>query len=195
MLLTFRLEFDRESPVPLVLCANTIRVIGDEPVRLAEIPRLTGGSTETTDIGWQLRPYVVVEPDPAASRGKVVRLSPRGLKAQQAYHRLIGEIEKRWEARFGQEEIGRLRESLRGLLGRSIEDLPVLSEGLVPPRGTMRAGDLAPALGRPDVGTAARQRIRDLVAQIEAFVCDPTGTLPHYPLWDMNRGFGPRRLT
>ena len=20
---------------------------------------------------------------------------------------------------------------------------------------------------------------------------DPAGTLPHYPLWDMNRGFGP----
>jgi len=23
------------------------------------------------------------------------------------------------------------------------------------------------------------------------FVRDPAGTLPHYPLWDMNRGFGP----
>jgi hypothetical protein len=27
--------------------------------------------------------------------------------------------------------------------------------------------------------------------QTETFVCDPAGTLPHYPLWDMNRGFGP----
>ena len=68
---------------------------------------------------------------------------------------------------------------------------PLLSEGLVPPQGTVRAGDQTPALGRGNVGAAARQRIRDLVVQTEAFVRDPAGTLPHYPLWDMNRGFGP----
>ncbi len=38
---------------------------------------------------------------------------------------------------------------------------------------------------------AAKQRARELVAQTEDFVRDPAGTLPHYPLWDMNRGFGP----
>jgi mono/diheme cytochrome c family protein len=32
--------------------------------------------------------------------------------------------------------------------------------------------------------------MRDLVAQTKAFVRDPAGTLPHYPLRDMNRGFG-----
>ena len=40
-----------------------------------------------------------------------------------------------------------------------------MSQGLVPPPGTARAGDQAPALGRRDVGAAARQRMRDLVAQ------------------------------
>jgi hypothetical protein len=191
LLLTFRLEFDRESPAPLVLCANTLRVLGERPIRAAEIPRLTGGSPETSDIGWQMKPYVVVKPDPTASRGKVVCLSPRGLRAQQTYHRLIAEIEKRWEARFGKEEIGRLRESLQGLFDRRTGDGALLSEGLVPPQGTVRAGDQAPALGRRDVGSAARQRRRDLVAQTGAFVRDPAGALPHYPAWDMNRGFGP----
>jgi hypothetical protein len=191
LLLTFRLEFDRASPVPLVHCANTLRILSEKPIRLAEIPRLTGGSPETTDIGWQIKPYVVVEPDPTASRGKVVRLSPRGLTAQQTYQRLIWEIEKRWEARFGKAEIGRLRESLEGFLDRRSGDVPALLEGLLPPQGTVRAGDQAPALGRRDVGTAARQRIRDLVTQTETFVRDPQGALPHYPLWDMNRGFGP----
>jgi hypothetical protein len=191
LLLTFRLEFDRESPAPLVYCANTLRVLGEEPIRAAEIPRLTGGSPETTDIGWQIKPYVVVTPDPAASRGKVVRLSSRGLMAQQAYHRLIWEIEKRWEDRFGKKAIARLRASLQGLFDRQSGGAPLLSEGLVPPGGTVRAGDQAPALGRRDVGAAARQRMRDLVAQTEGFVRDPAGRLPHYPLWDMNRGFGP----
>ena len=54
-----------------------------------------------------------------------------------------------------------------------------------------RAGDQTPALGRRNVGPAARQRMRDLVAQTEAFVRDPAGTLPHHPSWHMNRGFGP----
>jgi len=183
LLLAFRIEFDRESPVPLVYAANTLRVLGEKPIRTAEIPRLTGGSPETSDIGWQIKPYVVVALDPAAKRGKVVRLSARGLQAQQAYHRLLGDIKQRWEERFGKAAVGQLREALQGLFNR-------LSEGMVPPRGTVRAGDQAPALGRRDVGSAARQRMRDLVAQTEAFVRDPAGTLPHHPAWDMNRGFG-----
>ena len=191
LLLTFRLEFDRESRLPLALCANTLRVLGEKPIRVAEIPRLTGGSPETTGIGWQIKPYVVVTPDPTASRGKLVRLSPLGLRTERAYHRLIGQIEERWDLRFDKEAIGRLRGSLQRLFDRHNEAGPLLSEGLVPPKGTVRAGDRAPALGRRDVGTAAQQRMRDLVAQTEAFVRDPAGTLPHYPPWDMNRGFGP----
>jgi hypothetical protein len=191
LLLTFRLEFDGESPAPLWLCANTIRVLAENPVRLADIPRLTGGSQETSGIGWQIKPYVVVMPDPTAKRGKVVCLSPRGLRAQQTYYRLVGEIEKRWEERFGKEEIGRLREALQTLFDRHNEGGPLLSEGLAPPEGTVRAGDQAPALGRREAGPAALQRMRDLMAQTELFVSDPEGSLPHYPVWDMNRGFGP----
>jgi hypothetical protein len=191
LLLTFRLEFDRESPAPLEMCANTLRVLGTTPIRVAEIPRLTGGSPETTDIGWQIKPYVVVTPDPTASRGKVVCLSPRGLTAQETHHRLIAQIEKRWEARFGKGRIGLLLELLQSLFDRRIGEGTLLSEGLVPPQGTARAGDQAPALGRHDIGVAARQRMRDLVAQTAEFVRDPAGALPHCPLWDMNRGFGP----
>jgi hypothetical protein len=87
LLSTFRLEFDREAPAPLVFSANTLRVLGEKPIRVAELPRLTGGSPETTDIGWQIKPYVVVTSDPAASRGKVVRLSPLGVKAHMLTNR------------------------------------------------------------------------------------------------------------
>ena len=191
VLLAFRLEFDRESPAPLVLCANALRVLGEKPIRLAEIPHLTGGSPETAGIGWQIKPFVVVSADPSASRGKVVHLSPRGLRAQREYHRLVWEIEKRWEERFGKVAISTLRELLQGFFDRHRGGVPLLSEGLVPPQGTVRAGDQAPALGRREVGAAARQRMRDTVAQTQNFVRDPAQALPHYPLWDMNRGFGP----
>jgi hypothetical protein len=184
-LTSFQVEFDRESPVPLLYCANTLRVLAEQPVRLADLPGLTGLSAETSDIGWQLRPYVVVSPDPEAKQGKVVRLSSRGLKVQRDYVRLVHQIETRWEEIFGSATVDLLRQSLRGLF-----DGP-LSEGMVPQPGTIRAGDPTPALGRRVVAPAARQRMRDMVAQTEAFVRDPAGSLPQYPAWDMNRGFGP----
>jgi DNA-binding MarR family transcriptional regulator len=191
LLLAFTIEFERESRAPLWLCANALRVLGEKPVRESDIPRLTGGSPETSGIGWQVKPYIVMEPDPAAKRGKMVRLSPRGLAVQHKYRDLNGAIEKRWEAKFGKDKIGRLRDSLRELFVPRSGDRLLLSQGLVPAEGTVRSGAEAPALGRRDVAAAARQRMRDLVAQTEAFVRDPAGALPHYPLWDMNRGFGP----
>jgi len=66
-----------------------------------------------------------------------------------------------------------------------------LPEGLIAPAGTARSGAPTPPLRRLSEGPAARQRMRDLVAQTGAFVSDPEGSLPHDPLWDMNRGFGP----
>lgn len=191
VLFAFAIEFERESAAPLALCANAIRVLGGNPIRESEIPRLTGSSPETSGIGWQLKPYIVVERDPTTSRGKVVRLSSRGLEAQRQYGRLVVEIEKRWQGRFGKEHVEKLRDSLQALLDAEKGEHLLLSEGLIPPSGTVRAGDIGPALGRRDIGSAAKQRARDLVAQNKDFVRDPAGTLPHYPLWDMNRGFGP----
>ena len=191
VLLAFTLEFDKESRTPLVLCANTLRVLGEKPIPEADIPRLTGGSPETAGIGWQIKPYIIVEPDPNARRGKVVRLSPLGLRAQQTYRELVEKIEARWAEKFGNAAIQRLRKSLEQLIADRNGNRALLSEGLVPAEGTLRAGHQQPALGRRDVASAARQRMRDLVTQTEMFQRDPAGSLPHYPLWDMNRGFGP----
>jgi len=185
VLLAFALDFERQSRTPISLCANMIRVLSDEPTPEAEIPQRTGCSPETAGIGWQHKPYIVVESDPARGRGKFVRLSEAGIKAQDEYLTIARDIEEKWKKRFGT-ATKELRESLTALLKRA-----ELSEGLKPPPGTTRAGAQTPALGRLAIGPAARQRKRDLVIQTEAFVRDPAGTLPHYPLWDMNRGFGP----
>jgi len=190
-LLAFTLEFDRASKVPLSLCASTLRVLGEHPTPAADIPRLTGSSPETSGIGWQIKPYIVVERDPERGRGTFVRLSPLGLKVQQRYRDLVAGIEKSWEAEFGKARVDRLREALLMLFVPRVGDRLLMAEGLAPAEGTVRAGTQAPALGRRDPASAARQRMRDVVAQSEMFQRDPAGTLPHYPLWDMNRGFGP----
>jgi hypothetical protein len=185
VLLAFALDFERESQTPISLCANAIRVLSDDPIAETEVPKRTGCSEETAGIGWQLKPYIIVERDPARGRGKFVRLSEAGVKAQREYHSRTRDVEERWNKRF-HTATKEIRESLMTLL-KSRD----LSDGLKPPPGTSRAGARTPALGRVDIGPAAHQRSRDLVIQTEAFVRDPAGTLPHYPLWDVNRGFGP----
>jgi len=191
LLQAFAIEFDRESPAPLALCANVLRVLKEKPAPVSALSRLTGTSPETSDIGWQLKRYVVVETDPTQRRGKVVRLSPLGATAQRTYHRLVDQIEQCWKEKFGAAAMGRLRESLTAIFSVHKGDQLAMSAGLIPPPGVVRSGAQAPALGRQTIGVAARQRMRDLVVQTEAFVSDPVSTLPHYPLWDMNRGFGP----
>ncbi len=185
VLLAFALDFERESQTPISLCANVIRVLSDEPIPETEIPKRTGCSQETAGIGWQHKPYILVESDPARGRGKLVRLSEAGIKAQQEYLSRTRDVEEDWKKRF-RTTTQEIRDALTALLKRN-----ELSDGLKPPPGTTRAGAQTPALGRADIGPAARERRRDLVLQTEAFVRDPAGTLPHYPLWDMNRGFGP----
>ena len=193
LLLAFAIEFEPKSDAPLALCANTLRVLSEEPTAEAELPRLTGCSPETCGLGWQLKPFVVVGPDPTVKRGKALRLSGRGLLAQQQYRRLTAEIEQTWEKRFGRQKVDRLRSALLKLFDlEGNGPYPLLvSEGLAPPPGVVRSGDSAPALGRIEVGSAALKRGRDLVTQTEAFVADPVHALPHYPMLDMNRGFGP----
>jgi hypothetical protein len=192
LLLAFAIEFEPRSDAPLALCANTIRVLSENATAEADLPRLTGCSPETCGLGWQLKPFVSAPPD-KARRGKALRLTARGLLAQQQYHALTAEIEQGWDKRFGREQVSRLRSALVKLFDIEANGPnPLLvSEGLVAPPGTVRAGDSAPALGRVDVGSAALKRMRDLVFQTEAFVADPVHALPHYPMLDMNRGFGP----
>jgi hypothetical protein len=120
-----------------------------------------------------------------------VRLNARGLAAQASYRSLVQDIESRWKTRFGKENLTTLREHLEQLFLLRNDRGPLLAQGLIPPEGVTRAGRQAPALGRRDVGVAARKRMHDLVEQTAEFVRDPANALPHFPLWDMNRGFGP----
>lgn len=191
LLLAFANEFNRESAVPLGLCANTLRVLGEAPIPERDIPRLTGCSPETSAIGWQLKPFVVVESGKTARRGKLVSLNARGLAAQATYTQLVQEIEQRWLQRFGAENVRNLRQQLEQLFTLRNSDGPLLSQGLIAQEGVRRGGHQTASLGAGKVGVAARARTRDLVQQTAEFVRDPAIALPHYPLWDMNRGFGP----
>ena len=68
-----------------------------------------------------------VAPDQTAKRGKIVRLTPKGREAQQAYLNRLAGIEERWQKSFGRDTIGTLRQRLERVVGE-----PALGQGLEP---------------------------------------------------------------
>jgi len=151
VLLAFAIEFERESELSLAIGANVVRVLDEKGVRVRDLPLMTGVSKEAISMALGFlrnRKMAVVEPDPAGSRAKVVRLTPKGREAQDAYHRLLGVIEARWQARFGKVAIRTLRESLERLTGEPSAKRSPLFQGLKPYpdgwRASVRAPDTLP---------------------------------------------------
>jgi DNA-binding MarR family transcriptional regulator len=144
----FTLDFEDASRLSLALCANTLRVLDDVGVRVRDLPRLTGVSKEANQmcIGFLERGgHLVSAPDPAATRGQVLRLTPDGLTAQARVKRLVTETEARWTERFGPDAVTGLRRTLEAVVGPSPRavDSPLFG-GLEPPEGGWRASVARP---------------------------------------------------
>jgi DNA-binding MarR family transcriptional regulator len=159
-LVAFMLEFDNETEhrmqhrttnhgstagslagpwlVSMVMWANCMQFVEDGGITVREIERLA--RTKTNWHGMQRWGYIRVEPDSNDSRAKpprrdwVVRATPGGRKAREVGRPLFGEIEKRWQERFGKDEIEELRESLWEVARQfdvELPDcLPILGYGL-----------------------------------------------------------------
>ncbi len=159
-LVAFTIEFDNEAehrmahrttrhgskggslPAPwlvsLAMWSNCMQFVGEEGVTIRDLMRLA--RTKTNFAGMHRWGYIVVEPGPHERRSKqpnaewLVRATAAGRKAQEVWRPLFGVIEKRWQERFGKNEIDRLRESLwavaRQLDVELPECLPILGHGL-----------------------------------------------------------------
>jgi DNA-binding MarR family transcriptional regulator len=135
VLLAFALEFEGESELSLAITANVLRVLDEKGVRVRDLPLLSGVSKEAISaaLGYLQKKHVaVVEPDQTASRTKIVRLTPIGRKAQDAYRQLLVAIEERWQARFGKNTISGLWEALEELVGEPVGGTSPLFRGLEP---------------------------------------------------------------
>jgi DNA-binding MarR family transcriptional regulator len=131
----FTIDFEHDSNLSLPTSANSLRVLDETGVRVPDLPRLTGVSKEAIamSVGLLRRlGCVVVEPDPTASRGKVVRLTAKGRTAQDKCRLLLSETEKQWQVRFGEDNISSLRELLEHLVGEATAQESPLFEGLQP---------------------------------------------------------------
>jgi methyltransferase (TIGR00027 family) len=154
-LLSFALEYERESKRSLAVGANLLRVLDAEGTRLRDLPALAGISKEAVSwaMGILVRSRLAVEaPDPAATRGKVARLTIAGIVAQSDYHELAGMVEQRWQDRFTGGTVSTLRQALETLAAAPAGQPPPLFDGLEPYPDNWRA------------------RVR------------PPDSLPHYPM-------------
>jgi DNA-binding MarR family transcriptional regulator len=141
LLLAFAIEFERDSGVSLAVSANVLRLVGEEGVRVRDLPRLAGVSKEAiaTSLSFLAkRGYAMVKPEAPGSRVKSVILTPKGRAAREKYVPRVAAIEKDWRVRFGEDLIGNLRELLEHLAGKPGEESP-LFRGLEPPASGWRA--------------------------------------------------------
>jgi DNA-binding MarR family transcriptional regulator len=154
-LLTFAIEFERESDVSLAISATVLRLFvntgesNGESVRVRDLPRLAGVSKEgiAMAVGYLAkRGYARIERE--SGKVKVLALTAKGLRARDAYFRLAPEIEKRWRSRFGEKQVRRLRESLEPLVGDGTAQASPLFGGLEPYpegwRGAVRRPETLP---------------------------------------------------
>jgi methyltransferase (TIGR00027 family) len=139
VLLCFALEYEREAGLSMAVAANVLRVLGPQATRPRDLPALTGTSKES--VRWALGiltrgDLAAEEPDPAASRGKVTRLTPRGVDAQRLYRELTAEIERRWHDSFTPAVTAALRAALEPL---AAGQPPPLAAGIEPYPDNWRA--------------------------------------------------------
>lgn len=147
VLLAFAIQFERQSDLSLAISANVLRVLDEKGVRVKDLPGLTGVSKEAISAAMGFlgkRGIAVIEAESAGSRTKVARLTRKGGAAQDGYRHRIAGIEEAWQARFGEETIGRLRAALEPLVGDGTSEGSPLFSGLEPHPGGWRA-----SVGRP----------------------------------------------
>jgi methyltransferase (TIGR00027 family) len=172
VLLAFAIDVERESPLTMVVSSGTLRVLGTGPMRVADVPPRAGLSKEGISRALGLlerHGYAVVQPDPAASRGRVARLTAHGQRAKENFQRLVGAVEQAWRDRFGADRITALADALRGLFAEQ-DGQQRIAAGLVPYPGGWRAHP-------------------PYLSQTEAMLADPAAALPHYPMVSHRGGF------
>jgi DNA-binding MarR family transcriptional regulator len=139
----------RHAPwlVSMALWTKFLRFVSDEGIPVHDLQRLTQSDSKSL-LNWLTRlsawwGYLVIEPaDPrklSSSAKKldpyaIVRPTPGGRKAIEAWRPLSRIIEDRWHKRFGRDQIGDLVKSLNAIAARlnpTLPDsLPILGYGL-----------------------------------------------------------------
>ncbi|TCC07462.1 MarR family winged helix-turn-helix transcriptional regulator [Kribbella soli] len=154
----FAREVETDSPLPMAIAANFLPALSADPIRVRELPLRTGvtGRPVVPALGVLERSGMITVSPAETGRGKVVTLTPAGLRERHAYAERVTQVERTWRARHGAAVIEALRGALEAMRSR-------LADGLHPPEGCWRAS-------------------REYAAQTRAILDDPRSALPRHPV-------------
>jgi DNA-binding MarR family transcriptional regulator len=123
----------------LAMYLNCMKWVPEEGIRVREL--VDRARTEPNLPGMLRWGYITIASDPADTRKRIpeadkdIHATRLGKTAQTVWTSLFAEIEHRWEARFGQQEIDELRDALRAVAqqidANLPECMPILQYGLV----------------------------------------------------------------
>jgi DNA-binding MarR family transcriptional regulator len=111
-----------------VMWLNCLKHLPDEGITVQELERRARTGTNLN--GMMRWGYIFMAPSPMDTRAKppladwVVKPTVAGKAVKKAWEPLFGAIERRWEKRFGWEEIEGLRTALRALVTELPAELP-----------------------------------------------------------------------
>ena len=131
VLLALALDFDDHSDLSLEIytsgagsrlpiCANVLRVIGDDGVALAKIPELSGVDKMAIDNWARILikcGYLEVATGPGGRGRRVARLTPKGVRARDAYFQWAESVEGRWPDARSSAAVRRLRKAAENIVG------------------------------------------------------------------------------
>lgn len=135
VLVAFAEEFEGKPAASLAVCANALRVTPDSGIRVRDLPRLAslaemGVADALRVLGRQRLGTVATES--AGGRAKILRLTPLGRLAREAYIPLAARIERDWEKRFGERTVNQLRRALEEIVVSRDRGPSPLLRGLTP---------------------------------------------------------------
>lgn len=114
VLLATALEFESESPLSLAICADVVRVLSREGVRVRDLPELAGVSKEAIAMAFGIlrkARLAIVEKEAGKRPWQIARLTEAGIAVQESYPTRLAAIEKSWKIRFGDAPICALRQA------------------------------------------------------------------------------------
>ena len=122
----FTAEFDQRlaqagmNDISFSLGTNVLRFLDPERgVRLVSLVEMSGVTKQaiSQQVAFlQQAGYVTVDADPADSRAKQVRLTPKGTQSQHTARQLFRELEAEWADRYGDKQLTELRCCLEQIL-------------------------------------------------------------------------------
>ena len=140
-LLAFTLAFEENSPFPLPVVANALRVLDRDGSPLRDLPERTGISAAAfAQCLTLLQRHGLAEliAAPAGQRGRRVRLTAEGKAAQRRGQQRIASIERQWQQRLDA-EVDALHAALDTAIGTGDPAQPPLADALAAAPGQWRA--------------------------------------------------------